>query len=130
VSPETPYADLPWGDSKRDQQLHSVNDHLQGMRAQLQSHIKLLKEAKQRTLDQQTERLASRLNHAKGSKLAGGWNNSKMQSTASYWSFTPEDQKVIEKQKRMQAGRERGWMRARFDRTRYVALADAALAEL
>ena len=62
--------------------------------------------------------------------MAGGLNNTIMQSTASYWSFTPEDQKVIEKQKRMQAGRERGWMRARFDRTRYVALADAALAEL
>ena len=135
VSPETPYADMQWGGSKYDLQINSINDHLQGMRVQLQSHIKLLKEAKQRTLDLQTERLASRLNAAKRSKFgnvieAAGSKGSNMQSTASYWSFTPEDQKVHEKQRMIQAGKERGWMRARFDPTRYTALADAALAEL
>lgn len=130
VSPETPYADIQWGLSTHDQHVNSVHHHLQGMRAQLQSHVKLLKEAKQRTLVLQTEQLASRFSSAKGGRMASGSKGGKMQSTASYWSFTPEDQKVIEKQRRIEAGRERLWMRARFDRTRYVTLADAALAEL
>jgi hypothetical protein len=132
ISPETPIADLQWGSSQDIQQLRLIDDHLQGMRNQLQSHIKLLREAKQRTLDLQTERLSARLNPAKASSLnaVAASKGGSLQQSRSYWSFTPEDQKVLEKQKRVQAGRDRGWMRARFDPTRYTVLADAALAEL
>jgi len=135
ISPETPLADLQWESSQENQQLRVIDEHLQGIRTQLQSHIKLLREAKQQTLDLQTERLSARLNSAKASRpnssiAAAASKGGSLKQSRSYWSFTPEDQKLLDKQKRVQAGRDRGWMRARFDPSRYTMLADAALAEL
>jgi hypothetical protein len=131
ISPETPLG-LPWGDTDSGsiQAVRLIERHLQAMRTQLQSHLKLLQEAKQRALDEQTERLTAKLNSSKASTFNRVREGSRLQQSMSYWSFTPEDQKVLEKQRRVQAGRDRGWMRARFDPTRYDMLADAALAEL
>ena len=131
ISPKTPLG-LPWddADSGSMQAVLLIESHLQAMRTQLQSHLKLLQEAKQRTLDQQTERLTAKLNANRASNFNRVREGSKLQQSMSYWSFTPEDQKLLEKQRRVQAGRDRGWMRARFDPTRYDVLADAALSEL
>lgn len=135
ISPETPPGVLQWGapDSVDNPALRLVDAHLQAMRKQLHSHTKLLQEAKQRTLDQQAERLSAHLNLRKTNKFSSAsevLRSSKLQQSMSYWSFTPEDQKVLEKQRRIQAGRDRGWARARFDPTRYDRIADAALSEL
>ncbi|KAK5124180.1 hypothetical protein LTR85_001883 [Meristemomyces frigidus] len=47
-----------------------------------------------------------------------------------YWSFTVEEVKAEEKQKRIREGRERGWARERFRAEKYQELAERALAEL
>lgn len=131
ISPDTPLG-MQWdvADSSNYQAIRLVESHLQAMRAQLQSHLKLLQEVKQRTLNEHTERLSARLNPEKAYRFNKVIQGGKLQSSMSYWSFTPEDQKVLERQKRVQAGRDRGWMRARFDATRYENLTDAALSEL
>ena len=139
ISPETPMAGLQFGKSNQAiTQLPStnrLNEHLQAMHVQLQSHMKLLQDAKQQTLETQAERSAARTAPDQGGKLtalidAAGAKNKHLSQSRSYWSFTPEDVKVLEMQKRVEAGRQRGWMRKRFEPGRYVELADAALAEL
>ena len=138
VSPETPFAGdetLSPNAESSNQHVHATAEHLKGMRSQLETHIKLLREAKQRTQDVQAERAAARKAPNRGGQLtafldASGTRNRRIQQSQSYWSFTPEDIKLIEKQKRIQDGRRRGWMRARFDPTRYSNLADRAMAEL
>lgn len=54
----------------------------------------------------------------------------KMQATKSFWLFTPDTTKSSDKQKRIEAGRQRGWKRERFQPGRYNLLAERALAEL
>ena len=54
----------------------------------------------------------------------------RMPQTRSYWSFTPTDIKADEKRRRVEAGRQRGWVKDRFKAERYRELAERALAEL
>ena len=112
-----------------------LSDHLHGMRRQLESHIKLLQDTRQQTLNIQAERSAARADPRKSGKLtalidAAGTKNQHTPPSVNYWSFTPEDVKVLELQKRVEAGRARVWRRKRFEPGRYMELAEAALAEL
>ena len=139
ITPEIPNGglqphELKSGDA-RLLQLGALDYHLNGTRNQLESHIKLLQEARQQTLRMQAERSAARTAPNISGRLtalmdAAEFKNKRMPASRSYWSFTPEDVKVLEKQRRIQAGRERGWTRKRFDQVRYTELADTALAEL
>jgi hypothetical protein len=140
VSPETPYGSW-WSSRNHDQYqaeqqyLRLVGAHLQAMRTQLQSHLNLLHAAKLKTSDTQSERsLAHATNDRRmkemSSKSQPGANGNSLPSERSYWSFTPEDVRIVEKQNRIQAGRAREWKKERFDPTKYRDLADAALSEL
>ena len=51
-------------------------------------------------------------------------------SSKSFWSFTPANVKLAEKQKKIEEGRARGWQRKRYNPERVEALIDDALAEL
>jgi hypothetical protein len=133
VSPDTPYP--PWGDPKQQPHFQLVNDHLRAMQVQLQSHLRLLQNAKQKTADIQAERSVAHSLNNKKSKTTSSNNlatieQKRLPTGRSYWSFTPEDVRIVEKQNRIQAGRARDWRRERFDPQRYQHLADAALAEL
>ena len=151
ISPETPFGgdddrmlgglngDGSTEDSSRmtaaQKSISDLEEQLQGVRLQLQSHLKLLREAKQRTVDAQTQRSAARKAPTKSGQLASfldasGTRAARLQQSHSFWSFTPEDVKLLEKQRRIEDGRRRGWMRARFDATRYSDLAERAMAEL
>lgn len=127
LSPETPVAnhqgeilDLKIQDQRSVQQLAA---HIEGMRSQLETHIRLLQDAKQQTIKIQSERAVARM-------APMAMTDRRIQQSHSFWSFTPVDIKAIERQRRIEAGRKRGWMRARFDPTRYRRLAEKALAEL
>lgn len=139
ISPETPLIGKRFDGSSlqkyQDYDMTALSDHLQAMRVQLESHIKLIQEAKYRTLKAQAERSAARKAPNNGGMLtsmidAASAKNKQLPQARSYWSFTPEDVKVLEEQRRIEAGRDRGWKRKRFDPTRYRELGDAALAEL
>ena len=139
ISPDTPAAGeeiATPNPSSQQLPLDSLDEHLKGMQIQLESHVGLLQDAKQRTLDLQNERAATtRPPPKKGGKLgaiidAAGAKNQRPPPSRSYWSFTPENIKVVEKQKRIEAARGRGWARKRFDPTRYTELAEKALADL
>lgn len=139
VSPNTPLVDENIGQSDEadpmQRSVSVVEAHFSGVHSQLESHIKLAHEEKERILRIQAERAAARKDPTLGGGLtafldATSAKDKRIQQTHSYWSFTPEDVKVLEKQRRIVAGRKRGWMRARFDPTRYQELADKAVAEL
>lgn len=139
VTPETPDAGALFGMHDTDVAEHPrfqrIYEHLECMRVQLDSHIQLVGEAKQRTLRTQAERAAARAAPHKGGQLtalidAAGSKSKRTPQSRSYWSFTPRDVKALEKQNRIESGRARGWTRERFQPARYLALADAALAEL
>lgn len=135
--PDTPTASH-FGISDPQRTAHSsseyLSEHLEGMRVQLETHIKLLQEAKGQAIRIQSERAAARLRPTKQGRLTALFDaaatDKKVQQSPSFWSFTPSDVKAIETQRRVEAGRERGWVRVRFDPTRYRQLAETALAEL
>ncbi|KAK4896696.1 hypothetical protein LTR27_005290 [Elasticomyces elasticus] len=128
-------------------------DHIVAMRAQLETHLHLLDQAMQGTLTAQAKRADNRASSApsKGTPLKSDRTSASsyatpMSSTSnrgsvssegkrlpasrSYWSFTPVDVRAEELRKRVEEGRKRGWARMRFDREKYVVLAEKALAEL
>ncbi|KAK5721109.1 hypothetical protein LTR15_007073 [Elasticomyces elasticus] len=155
LSLETPVrGKTPHGhdDEKLRSRSHLAN-HVVAMRAQLETHLRLLDQAMQGTLIAQAKRAANRASSApsKGTPLKSDRTSASsyatpMSSTSnrgsvsseskrlpasrSYWSFTPVDLKAEELRKRVQEGRARGWARTRFDREKYVVLAEKALAEL
>lgn len=130
----------------------AVNEHLTAMRAQLSSHLAMLEKAKQATLSAQAANRAERAcatapttgtplapvpASIDGSVSRPSSSSSKHDSVVSgdgkrgrsYWPGVAESVKA-EKQKRLEAGRKRGWARERFRAERYRELAERALAEL
>jgi len=103
--------------------LTSLSEHLDGMRKQINTHINLLRRAKLATTIAQAER-ASR---SQAPALAP---QKRLPKSKSFWSFTPADVKVAEKERKIEEGRARGWERKRYDPGRYEALVENALAEL
>lgn len=138
MSPDTPVAGTeivdPNPQETAQRSSEHLKEHLEGMRIQLESHIKLLREAKQQTINIQGERAAARLAPTTEGRLTAlmdaAATDRRIQQSHSFWSFTPQDVKAMENQKRVEAGRERQWTRRRFDPTRYKQLAERALAEL
>jgi hypothetical protein len=124
-----------------------LEDHLTAMYTQLQTHIRLLQHAKLSTTIAQAER-AARSAPTTGTPLGSVGNRSgvfnarspagslkgtpkgSLAQSRSFWSFTPVDVKVADKQKRLEAGRARKWQRERFRPEKYQDLAEKALAEL
>jgi hypothetical protein len=108
---------------EQDMDLTHLSDHLDGMRKQINTHINLLRRAKLATTVAQAER-ASR---AQAPALAP---QKRIPKSKSFWSFTPTDVKVAEKERKIEEGRARGWARKRYDPGKYEALVENALAEL
>ncbi|KAK1819308.1 hypothetical protein LTR12_006255 [Friedmanniomyces endolithicus] len=155
-SHQTPEAqDRGTEDETPDENSHDI--HVQAMRTQIATHLRLLEQETQRTLTAQTKRALERASTApttgtplapvRGSLDGAGAGMSRPSSSGSkhdsvvgeskrlsasrsYWSFTPVDVKAEGLRKRVKGGRERGWARERFGRERYVGLAERALGEL
>ncbi|KAI7543724.1 hypothetical protein KC331_g7232 [Hortaea werneckii] len=130
--------------------------HLEAMRLQLDSHLEMLKRAKDETVAKQRQRENQRrkiggasstspsLSYTgssngrgqsysssnSGPHIAADTGNARIQQMRSFWSFEPAAVTVDEKRRRIQAGRQRGWMRERFRAERYQELAEKAMAEL
>lgn len=125
-----------------DRAVSHLDQHVLGMHEQLLTHLEMLRELKQNTLQAQAERASVRATSAptsqivhcdkeKGERRAfSSLSGNKMPQSRSYWSFTPPEVKQTEKQKRIEAGRGRDWERVRFQPGRYVQLAERALSEL
>lgn len=108
--------------------MQQLQEHLDAMRAQIERHIQLLDEEKQRTLTLQGLREAAKApRNLSEPDLNSG---RRMQQSHSFWSSMPQDPKILERQRRIEDGRKRGWMRVRFDPVRYQRLAERALQEL
>ncbi|KAK4630822.1 uncharacterized protein CLAFUR5_08047 [Fulvia fulva] len=118
-------------------------DHLRAMRTQLESHIVMVQQAQDKLRQVQTERRAQRATQpARSKNTARDYFSSpaqlspkdnsvvRLQQARSFWSFIPEDIKADEKKRRIQAGRDRGWKKERFQPGRYRDLCEKALAEL
>lgn len=103
--------------------LTRLAEHLTGMHAQIKTHITLLQRAALATTIAQAER-ASRLTKSSKSPMT------RPPHSKSFWSFTPVDVRVDDRQKRIEEGRARGWERQRYRSERYQALAEKALEEL
>jgi hypothetical protein len=103
--------------------LTRLSDHLEGMRTQINTHINQLRRAKLATTVAQAER-ASR---AQAPALAP---QKRIPKSKSFWSFTPTDVKMAKKEKKIEEGKSRGWVRKRYDPGKYEALVGNALAEL
>ena len=103
--------------------LTNLEEQLDGMRMQIKTLVDLLRRAKLATLNAQAERTA-RFNTTKRSPQMS------IPSSKSFWSFTPANVKLAEKQKKIEEGRARGWQRKRYNPERVEALIDDALAEL
>lgn len=108
----------------------AFTEHLNAFRMQIDKHIDLLHQARLRTSAAQAERAVRnnfrKVPAEKASRLSGG----RLQQGRSFWLFTPQDIKAMDKQRRIEDGRQRMWSKPRFDPTRYQELADKALAEL
>ncbi|KAK3713255.1 hypothetical protein LTR37_008688 [Vermiconidia calcicola] len=140
ISPGTPVPEAQFIQRRSEMDLESayfyrVEYHLQAMRTQLNSHIKLLQDTKQKTLDIHVERSTARAVPGTGGRANSDIDASRATSrqlpqSRSYWSFQPQDLKAVEKFKRIEDGRNRGWSRKRFEPLRYRELAEVALAEL
>lgn len=136
----TPREDLDQGSFFR------MIDHVASMRTQLQNHIALVTDAKNRLCLAQEEKRASRLAPTTGTPLGTIRARKDVVSSPvipvtsppkpglpqarSYWSFVPEDVKAMEKRRRIAAGRERKWVRERFQPGKYKELCERALEEL
>lgn len=145
VPPTLPLTSGPSGDVPKHAivahvDVRRLDEHLMGMRKQLNSHITLVQQSKLRTTIAQAERTVARSTPPISTDLRDVSNQfidknlktgkKSMQPSRSYWSFTPEDFKSSEKKRRIDAGRARGWQRNTFRPERYMALAEKALAEL
>ncbi|KAK3648092.1 hypothetical protein LTR56_002570 [Elasticomyces elasticus] len=155
LSLETPVrGSKPHGhDDEESSSRSHLADHIVAMRAQLETHLHLLDQAMQGILTAQAKRAANRASTAsskgtplKSDRTSASSYRTPMSSTSnrgsissegkrlpasrSYWSFTPVDVGAEELRKRVEEGRKRGWARTRFDREKYVVLAEKALAEL
>ncbi|KAK4498688.1 hypothetical protein PRZ48_009198 [Zasmidium cellare] len=123
--------------------VYRLNDQILSMRTQLQHHITLVHDAKDRFHRAQQEKRASRLAPTTGTPL--GKINAKddvfggpvasppktsLPQARSYWSFVPEDVKATEKRRKIAEGRARGWKRERFQPGKYRELCERALEEL
>ncbi|RMY43916.1 hypothetical protein D0864_15728 [Hortaea werneckii] len=144
------------GDSILDLRERDITRHLQAMRLQLDSHLEMLKRARTETVAKQLQRENQRRNigstkptslqlshpgssngrfhpHSssnRGPNGAAGGGNESIQQMRSFWSFEPADVTADEKRRRIEAGRQRGWVRERFRAERYQDLAEKAMAEL
>ena len=104
--------------------LTRLSEHLAAMHTQITTHINLLRRAKLATTIAQAER-ASR---SQAPALAPP--QKRIPKSKSFWSFTPVDVKVAEKERKIEEGRARGWARKRYEAGRCVGLVERALAEL
>lgn len=108
LSPDTPIAERPIEflipENSEGARADRVEAHLEALCTQLESHIRLLQEAKHESIKIQSERAAVRLSPSTGASR-------RIQQSRSFCSFTPADDKAIERQRRIEAGRSRGWMR-------------------
>lgn len=108
LSPDTPVAERRVEflnpATSREKSAERLEAHLESMRAQLESHVRLLQEAKQQTIMIQSGRAAARM-------APSTRTDRRIQQSHSFWSFTPVDDKTVERQRRIEAGRSRGWMR-------------------
>jgi hypothetical protein len=118
-----PPIEQPLVPEEEDMDLTLLSEHLDGMRKQINTHINLLRRAKLATTVAQAER-ASR---AQAPALAP---QKRIPKSKSFWSFTPTDVKIAEKERKIEEGRARGWVRKRYDPWKYEALVENALAEL
>ncbi|KAI5365947.1 hypothetical protein Slin14017_G035870 [Septoria linicola] len=119
-----------------------VTDHLTAMRAQLETHMNAVQQAKEQihraqALQQLSRPLSITSKNgfggilSKSARASGGPTRQKsLQKSRSFWSFAPEDQKARKKKERIEAGRERKWKKDRFDPSKYRELCEQALAEL
>lgn len=137
-SPDTPSGEnvIPEAGLRFVQQLSAtgVEHHLEGLRTQLQRHIELLEQHKEQILKTRLERERARNNSTHAGRLTAltyaSATDRRVQESCSFFASTPQQMKAIALQRRVEARRERGWTRARFDPTRYRELAEKALAEL
>ena len=138
LSPDTPSGENitpePGLRFPRQASTTGVEHHLEGLRTQLQRHIELLEQQKQHILKARVEREKARDNPTNAGRLTAltyaSATDRRVQESCSFFASTPQQMKAIALQRRVEAGRERGWTRARFDPIRYRELADKALAEL
>ncbi|GAB7335240.1 hypothetical protein MBLNU13_g07654t1 [Cladosporium sp. NU13] len=108
---------------EQEMDLTRLSEHLDGMRKQINTHINLLRRAKHATTIARAER-ASRF---QAPALAP---QKRLPKSKSFWSFTPADVKMAEKERKIEEGRARGWARKRYDPGECEALMENALAEL
>lgn len=104
-------------------ELSRLEEHFDGIHTQIKTHIDLLRRAKLATMNAKTER-AARFNNTKHSPQMS------IPNSRSFWSFTPVNVKLAEKQKKIEEGRARGWQRKRYNPEKCEALIENALAEL
>jgi len=94
-------------------------EHLAGMDTQIKTHITLLQQATLATTIAQAER-AFRLTASSQSPAT------RVPHSKSFWSFTSVDVKAVDRQKKIEEGRARGWERQRYRSERYQELAKKA----
>ncbi|KAK3671204.1 hypothetical protein LTR78_008839 [Recurvomyces mirabilis] len=136
---------------------HPQSTPYQDMATQLQTHLRLLHEAKDHAITIQTSRKISSTAPTNGTpriplrlSLDGSTHDSsrpesvsskhdsvvgeakprRLPQSKSYWSFKPDEVSTNEKRRRIEDGRERMWTRERFDGRKYGLLAERALAEI
>lgn len=115
-----------------------VTDHLAAMRAQLETHMKTVQNAKEHIHRAQALQALSRPHSNKGNRgmfstpsvASTPSRQQSLQTSRSFWSFAPEDQKTRKKKERIEEGRERKWLKERFDPLKYQRLCENALNEL
>ncbi|QIW95669.1 hypothetical protein AMS68_001187 [Peltaster fructicola] len=94
-----------------------LTEHARAMREQILTHLTLVQEVRARIDEVRKKRQASP-------------RTPTLQSSKSFWLFTPETTRSSEKQSRIAEGKAREWKRERFQPDRYILLAEKALAEL
>ncbi|KAI7539831.1 hypothetical protein KC331_g9512 [Hortaea werneckii] len=155
-SPMHGFSPSPERHSILDPRERVVIRHIEAMRIQLDSHLEMLRRARSETVAKQVQRENQRRNigsvqptslqfsqpgssndrfqphssNISGPHIAGSSGNGRIQQMRSFWSFEPAAIAVDEKRRRIQAGRQRGWVRERFRAERYQDLAEKAMAEL
>ncbi|KAK5172237.1 uncharacterized protein LTR77_003875 [Saxophila tyrrhenica] len=140
ISPETPWHHDHWVSALTSRSHHVLlEEHLHALQTQIHTHIRLLQTAQQRTLEAKAARTLAHESmfkgqrgqaRARGSGSGSEMAGKRMLSERSYWSFTTEEVRQVEKRNRILAAKVRGWRRERFDGERYRELAARALAEL
>ncbi|RMY58470.1 hypothetical protein D0863_12257 [Hortaea werneckii] len=145
-SPLHGFSPSPEGHSILDHRMRDAIGHLEAMRVQLDSHFEMLERARSETVAKQVQRENQRRNIGSAQPTSlhfsqpGSTNgriqprsnsgNGRIQQMRSFWSFEPAAVTADEKGRRIQTGRQRGWVRGRFRPERYQDLAEKAMAEL